>query len=210
MTLGKRYVLVEGHGEVEAMGNLLVRISQQLGDYTPWTKPLRWNNLHQWKPETRGGILSGVEHIRLKQDVASLLVIRDEDDHCPKETAPSMAAQLRTLAAPFPIAYVLLKPEYEVLFLPCIETMAGRMLENRPGLLPGSRWDGAHWEAYRGVKEWLSARFPKGRSYKPSLDQLPMTRMLDLDQVAAADIPCFGSLTRALMSLYNSTDGVYP
>lgn len=122
-----------------------------------------------------------------------------------------LAAQLRTLGAPFPIAFVLLKPEYEVLFLPCIEQLAGKPLGGRPGIRPDARWNGSDWESRRGVKEWLSERFPEGRRYKPTVDQLPMTRMLDLDRLSAADVPCFGTLERALRFLAQHPAGeVYP
>ncbi len=53
----------------------------------------------------------------------------------------------------------------------------------------------------RGVKEWLSGQFPKGRSYKPSIDQLPMTRMLDFNDLRDSGLPCFGTLERALKFL---------
>ena len=119
---------------------------------------------------------------------------------------------------PFPTALVLLHPEYEVLFLPCVASMAGKPIvdesgQQRPGLLPGTAHSGG-WETNRGVKEWLSRHFPRGRSYKPTLDQLPMTRMLDLDVLRAADVPCFGTLERALAFLARAASegatGVYP
>lgn len=79
--------------------------------------------------------------------------------------------------------------------------------------MPGSIYED-DWEAHRGVKEWLSRHFPRGVSYKPTLDQLPMTRMLDLDVVRAAGVPCFGTLERALGFLAASIDAgtrdVYP
>src|SRR6185369_11348109 len=132
------------------------------------------------------------------------------DDACPKHKAPSMAQWLRDLQLPFPSAVVLLNPEYEVLFLPCIERMAGKPLRSgpvvRPGLQPGTRWEGA-WESRRGIKEWLSAQFPPNRSYKPTLDQLPLTRLIDFDVLRNADLPCFGTLERALSSLAEGSAG---
>lgn len=206
----KRYVLVEGHGEVGAMENLVTRISTRLSDFVPWARPLRWPNLHQWEAE-RGGVRAGVDFIRGKPDAASLLVIRDEDDGCPATLAPFVASQIRQLAPPFPVAYVLLKPEFEVLFLPCVDLMAGRDLEGRAGLLPGTRWDGTHWEARRGIKEWLSSHFPRGKKYKPTVDQLPLTRMIDLQRLAEAEVPCFGTLERALRFLAEAAPpAVYP
>ena len=57
------YILVEGHGEVEAAHNLVTRLSQELGVQLPWTRPRRWKNLHLWDAR-RGGIASGAELFR--------------------------------------------------------------------------------------------------------------------------------------------------
>ncbi len=113
----KGYLLVEGHGEVEAAQNLITRLSHDIGIYNiPWSKPLRWTNLHQWQGGKSGGVMAGAEFIRTKPDAGALLILRDEDDQCPRDLAPQIARQLRTLNLPFPRPYVLLHPEYELLF----------------------------------------------------------------------------------------------
>lgn len=201
MTGQRAYILVEGQGEVEAAQNILVRITQALGRTIPWTKPRRWVNLHQWQAQARGGVEAGAEFVRGKPDAAALLILRDEDDDCPKEAAPGMAEKLRGLSLPFPTAYVLLRPEYEVLFLPCLETMG----------FPA--WDRESWEARRGIKEWLSSQLPPGRSYKPSVDQLRLTRLIDLERLRSAQVPSFGSLERAVAFLadhWGRPGAVYP
>jgi hypothetical protein len=207
----KGYILVEGHGEVEAAGNLVTRLWREAGHPHPWAPPVRWKNLH-----LRDGIEKGVGRVRLHGDAGALLILRDEDDACPKERAPQMVSWILPLAPPFPVAVVLLHREYEVLFLPCLERMAGRPLvgpdgQERPGLLPGTHYKG-DWEAKRGIKEWLSEHFPPGRSYKPRFDQLPMTRMIDMSVLRAAGVPCFATLERALGFLASSfgAPGVYP
>ena len=123
-----------------------------------------------------------------------------------------MADWLRSLGLPFPAAVVLLHPEYEVVFLPCLDRLAGKLLDGRPGLDADTVWDGASWEARRGVKEWLSRHFPRNRRYKPTLDQLPMTRMLDFDRLRRADVPCYGTLERAVTFLNRARNAgdVYP
>lgn len=211
--MAKGYILVEGQGEVEAAGNLVARLWKQTGHGMRWAAPKRWLNLH-----LRKGIEGGAESVRRKADAGALLILRDEDDGCPRRTAPELASWLSALHLPFPTALVLFHPEYEVLFLPCVAQMAGRPIvqrpgQERPGLLPGTMYVG-DWETHRGIKEWLSRHFPRGRSYKPTQDQLPLTRMLDLDVVRAAGVPCFGTLERALWFLADSinagTTGVYP
>jgi hypothetical protein len=57
----------------------------------------------------------------------------------------------------------------------------------------------------------LTAQFPPNRSYKPTLDQLPLTRLLDFSTLRRADLACFGSLERALRFLDSGeAGGVYP
>lgn len=204
----KALVFVEGHGEVQAMQNLLVRVGQRLGFPLPWSNPLRWPNLHQWEAQRRGGVRAAVEFARGKGDqIGAVLIVRDEDDLCPAEEAPRCCTHLARLGLPFPVAYVLLKPEYEVLFLPCLSQMEDL------GFPRSIVWDRPHWEARRDVKGWLSAQLPSGRSYKPTVMQLPMTRKIDLAQLERANVPCFGTLLRSISFLSSSigTPGVvYP
>ncbi|MBI5499680.1 MAG: DUF4276 family protein [Deltaproteobacteria bacterium] len=206
----KGYILVEGHGDVSAAGNLVHRLWAELTGTMPWAPPIRWKNLHH--PE---GIRKGGEFIRGKPDAGALLVLRDEDDACPRERGPELARFLRVMALPFPSAVVLLHPEYEVLFLPCLPSMAGRDLTDgavsRPGLRSGTIWDGP-WESRRGIKEWLSRHYPPGRSYKPTTDQLPLTRLIDFDVIRRAGLPCFGTLEHALLFLLAQVgqSSVYP
>lgn len=207
--MGKSYLLVEGHGELEAVNNLISRLSSDLDLPRTWAPAIRWKNLHQ-----RLGVEKGANFIRSKPDAEALLILRDEDDACPAQQAPVIAEWLQDLQLPFPSAVVLLHPEYEVLFLPCLHRMAGKKLGTggsaRPGLTPGTRWEGP-WESRRGIKEWLSAHFPPNRSYKPTLDQLPLTRYLDFPTLRQSELPCFGTLERALTFLNGETSGaVYP
>lgn len=196
MAVKRGYILVEGHGEVEAAHNLINRLSHDVGLYLPWAQPRRWNNLHQWKAIRIGGLERGAEFVRSKRDAGALLILRDEDDGCPKELAPQIAKQLCILNLPFPSAYVLLHPEYEVLFLPCLSRMG----------FP--EWDKNSWEGRRGIKEWLSSNLPKGRSYKPTVDQLRMTQQIEFCRLREANVPCFGSLERALIFLSNHINEV--
>jgi hypothetical protein len=52
---------------------------------------------------------------------------------------------------------------------------------------------------------------PQGQSYKPSVDQLAFTQMIDLDELTAANVPCFGTLERAVAFLSSAGPGeTYP
>ncbi len=207
----KGYVLVEGHGEALAVENLLIRLCADLElPFVVW-EVLRWLKLHQEE-----GVEKGCEYIRCIGDADLLLILRDEDDACPRDTGPTAAEWIAARNLPFPAAVVLMHREYEVLFLPCIHLMAGTPLEDRfkrrrLGLRKDTEYAG-NPERIRGVKEWLSKRFPPGRSYKPTLDQLPLTRMIDFDTLRRAELPCFETLERALvfLSSHRGNTGVYP
>ena len=209
--MAKGYALVEGHGETLAVENLLSRLWADLGPLYMFWETLRWLKL-----DRDYGVGKGCEYIRRKGDADALLVIRDEDDRCPRTTGPETAGWIEALDLPFPAAAVLMHREYEVLFLPCLDQMPGALLEDRfqrrrPGLRDEARFEGDP-EEIRGVKEWLSKRFVAGRSYKPTLDQLPLTRMIDFEVLRAAELPCFGTLERALAFLggHLGSHAVYP
>jgi hypothetical protein len=209
--MSRAYMLVEGHGELRAAANLIHRLQQDLClPALPWARPIRLPSLHRLEK-----LHKGCERIRRMEDAGGLLILRDEDDVCPKDQAPDLARAIASWNLPFPTALVLLHREYEVLFLPCLPQMAGRPLrddygEERRGLLAGTRFEGDP-ESIRGVKEWLTRHMPADRSYKPTLDQLAMTRMLDFSTLRASGLPCFGTLERALCFLAEGEPGtVYP
>lgn len=200
---GRGYLVVEGRGEIRAAQNLVIRLWADLA-LTPlhWAEPIRGRALH-----TQAGLIQACSLVRTKRDVELLLILRDADDDgdCPKMAAPQAAGWMAGLCMPFPTAITLLRREYETLFLPCLSRMAGVPLRDdrgieRPGLQPGCVYHG-DYEARRGVKEWLTAHFPAGRSYKPTLDQLPMTRLIDFDLLRQSGLPSFGTLERALRFL---------
>ena len=214
--MGRGYVVVEGHGDGQAALNLVTRLWKDLG-LAPfhWAEPIRGKNLHQER-----GVQNVGEFLRAKADVGALLLLRDEDDGCPKEQAPLAGAWLRKMKLPFPSAVVLAHREFEAFFLPCISRIAGRKLVDpwgmeREGLLPGTTFTD-NPETIRGVKEWLSKHMPAGRAYKPTVDQLPLARMVDFQMLRTFShpLPCFGSLERALQFLnreiHNKTSQTYP
>jgi hypothetical protein len=199
----RAYLVVEGHGDGQAALNLVTRLAKDLElSGLHWADPIRGRNLHQER-----GVQKAAELVRRKGDATALLLLRDEDDGCPKDLAPVAAGWLRNLSLPFPAAVVLAHREFEAFFLPCVARMAGQKLVGpggveRPGLVPGSVFNGDP-QSVRGVKEWLSKHMPVGRAYKPTLDQLALARMVDFRvlRVCNPPLPCFGSLERALRFL---------
>ncbi len=214
--MGRAYLVVEGHANGQAALNLVTRLAKDLSlAGLHWAEPIRGRNLHQAR-----GVQKAGELVRRKGDAAALLLVRDEDDGCPKNLAPVAAAWLRELSLPFPSAVVLAHREFEAFFLPCLSRMAGRKLVSpqgieRPGLLPDSTFTGDP-ESLRGVKEWLSRHMAPRRAYKPTLDQLALARWVDFRLLRECDppLPCFGSLERAVQFLHRQmrlrSAAVYP
>ncbi len=207
----KGLIFVEGHGESEAARNLITMLWLHLNvDPTHvWTKVYRSSTLN-----TQNGIKQACEFARAEQ-FDRLLILRDEDDRCPKETAPQSAQWIAEANLEIPAAVVLLYREYETLFLPCLKSIAaanpkGIQGEPMSWIAPGTVFTG-NFESVRGVKEWLSSHYPVGKKYKPRIDQLAMTRLIDFNILEDSGLPCFGSLARALQFL-NKQQGhsVYP
>lgn len=125
----RTYVLIEGHGEASAVLNLLNRLAQECAPrLVPFATPLRVPGI-----ASEHALLRHVELVRAKRDAQALLALRDDEDGCPKRNAPVLGAKLRALQLPFPAAVVLAYREYESLFLPCIEQLAGRPSKVREG-----------------------------------------------------------------------------
>lgn len=212
----RAYLVVEGHGDGRAALTLVTRLAADLGlTGLHWAEPIRGRNLHQDR-----GVKKAAELVRRKGDAVALLLLWDEDDGCPKRLAPVASSWLRELALPFPAAVVLAHREFESFFLPCLPNMAGKKLVSpegveRPGLLRDTWFEG-NPESIRGVKEWLSKHMPRGRAYKPTLDQLALARLVDfrLLRECVPPLPCFGSLERAIVFLHTQASTgraeVYP
>ena len=189
------YLVVEGHGEAGGAAHNLVLRTWEL---------LALTKVH-WAPALRLGFTTeektrhACEIVRSKPGVDFLLLLRDEDDGCPAELGPRAAGWLRAQNLPFPAAVVLAYREFESWFLPCADLLVGSGHE-RPGLVDGTR-PHPDPERVRGAKEWLSRHMPRGRAYKPTLDQLPFTQRLDLTRLHAAaanNLSSFGTFERAL------------
>ncbi|MFW6051029.1 MAG: hypothetical protein ACODAU_07635 [Myxococcota bacterium] len=204
---------MEGHGEQEAVLNLLYRVEAQIGTAgAVWAPPIRVRQL-----STSDGLERLCNRVRLDAEAAGLLILRDEDDGCPATIGPDVATFLRGQRLPFPAAVVLAHREFESLFLASMKSIVGRPLPGpgghaRPGWPENAIFLG-NPESKRGAKEWLSAQLPRGRKYKPSVDQLPLMQMVDLDLVRESGLAWFGTLERALRFLTKNagTSGaVYP
>ena len=210
--MGKGLIVVEGRGEDGAAPNLINRLWRDLGlPPAVWSdRPIRSSKLY-----SQGGIAGLCDLLRSKAECDRVLVLRDDEDGCPKDSGPLLGAWLRAAALPFPVAVVLLYREYETMFLASLPSLAGKVLVDPNGVKRAGINEGAICtgdpQSHRGAKEKLREFMPPGRAYKPTTDQLAMTRHLDFALVRQSGLPCFGTLERALKFLAAAAPGeVYP
>jgi|HubBroStandDraft_6_1064221.scaffolds.fasta_scaffold219101_2 hypothetical protein len=206
--MGRAYVVVEGHGEQEAIRNLATKLWADLGlPPVVWAPPIRGTDV-----KTQAGVLRSCELLRSHGDCDRALLLRDADDtdDCPATSGPETAAWVAAAKLPFPVAVVLARREYEAWFLACLPAIAGR--EIRPGVaIPAGTVFEGDPEEKRDAKGALTEHYPRGKAYRPSTDQLVLTRMLDFAMLRARNVRAFGTLERALRFLAAPGEAsVYP
>jgi hypothetical protein len=203
-------VIVEGHGEVMAMGKFLAKLARHLGFDPNLLKPPRRDR----RLFTEKGIAELITMASTMR-ATGLLLIRDSEDDCPKELAPQMARFIENAQPEFPISYVLLYREFETLFLSVARHLAGKELvystHSKIKLEPQFKVDFSP-ELKRDAKGALDGLLPDNQTYKPTLHQLPMVSLIQMEWLEEANLPSFGSLKRALVHLLSPEHGqlVYP
>jgi len=205
------YILVEGHGEVEAASKLVSKICFNL-EYSKVhiAKAIRTANLH--KPDS---LIRSIKTFQYKPNVDGLLIIKDEDDKCPKVEAPKIATVLKGNPMPFPISYHLMYREFETLFCAYLNEFKGKTITH---LITGEikfKDDivaPQNPEAKRDAKKLITESFQGGRVYKPTVDQLTLTQALDISVLRSLNLPCYGTLERCIIHLVENKGkfSVYP
>lgn len=201
--------IIEGHGEVEAVGILLRRIAAELA-YVPIqvVRPFRLPRGKLLPGRTGDRRIDGQE-LRRALDTASTLLkyadssarrfailMCDADEDLPCEIAPRILAEARVVRADLDLACVIARREYETWFIAAAESLV-KYLSLRPGdevvaADPEGRLSG---DRPRGEK-WVSDRF-RGPSYQKTVDQAKLTGAMDL-ALCRARSPSFDKLCREI------------
>ena len=196
------YVVVEGDRDRRAVPNLLARLAALYGYFAVWKPPLKINVQRPADAQKVADLIRG------RSDAEGLLVLRDDEDGCPRDDGPEIAGWFRELGLPFPVACVLFFREYETIFLPVLASLAGRPLTvagvERPGIVAGAESVGDP-EGLRDAKGVLTSNTKPGRAYKETIDQLALTQLLDLPELLQTGLPCISTLERGLRFLLGGT-----
>lgn len=185
--------IVEGHGEVEAVPNLLHRIVAVVApeETVVVRRPIRVSRSKIVKP----GELE--KYVGIATDNVSaggaILVLLDAERDCPATLGPLLLARAKAVAPSHPVSVVLAKSEYEAWFLASAVSLAGLHGISRdfePPVEP---------EEIRDAKGRISAHMPRGKVYHPTRHQQVLTRAFDLEM--ARRTSSFDKLWREVASL---------
>ena len=170
--------VIEGRGDALALPRLLERIlHERLGRYDIRIARGKQNVVNaKDKGQLTAHLGRYLLHAARKPRCDGILVLVDTDEHCcPINLANHLRAQIATSGTGKPVEIVCACQEYEAWFLASIDTIKGNLyISNSSTLVVPA-------EGQRSPKGWLSAQMPRGRSYKPTSHQLPLTELVDLD-----------------------------
>lgn len=185
-------LVVEGHGEVQAVKKLVQRYFEK--------RRSQVRVLNPEKAKGRGNITRdrGIERFlqaaatKCRSKAAILVVLDAENEPCPGVFAGRLAARAKLCKLPYPVAIVVAMRTFEAWILASIETIASAGIcslqrNTRPPSNP---------ETVQDPKKWLERRM-KSPPYKETKHQAIMTEELDFS-LASKNSRSFCQLTKAL------------
>ena len=173
--------IVEGDGEVQAVGLLLRRLIEAFNLVIPIvvSRPIRQARGTLLK---EGGIERAVDLACIEMGARGVvLVLLDSEGECPKKLAPVLLSRARNARPDKRVAMVLAHHEFEAWFLAAASSLAGRR-----GLAADIQ-DHPHPEEVSGCKEWLEQRMPPTSKYSETADQPAFAAIFDLQLARRAD-----------------------
>lgn len=180
----KIYPLIEGKGEADAVPNLITRILQETDCHDVFVGQVQKAN-GKGNFTRDNGIERYVERALMRPDCDGVIILLDADDECPLERAFDFASRLAAVSAKCPIVIALANRDFENWFLASIESLRGHKLSDGRMGLKAETPIPSQCENVKGADEFLSRYFPPGINYKKSLDQILLTRLMDLELTRA-------------------------
>ena len=153
--------VVEGHGEVAAVPELLRRLLAE----TRTTGVVVGKPIRRKRSElaTKEGLARSIEMARDKPDCAAILVLFDGDDDCPAHLGPAAQGWANAAARDLPCAVCIAHREYESWFLATLDSLRHKAIKADAQAHPQP-------EVPRDAKGRMS-RWMLGRGYKPTTHQ---------------------------------------
>lgn len=196
--------IVEGHGECEAVPELIRRIARDIdpGFVPTVLSPLRVPASRLLKEgEMERSVDLAVRKLQGRGGIV-IIVDCDWDGGCPAREGPALLERARIARGDYPISVVLAKKEYEAWFLAASESLRGRRGLATDLVGPPDP------ESIRGAKGWLSERMPYGVSYSETDDQPAFTAVFDMAAARRADSfdKCYRDVSTMLRALRGAAD----
>lgn len=168
--------IVEGHGEVAAVPELLRRVST-------WCAPHKYIDVAPPIRTSRGKFLNDEVEFSKKLQLASLkagsdgwvLVLLDADDDCPVTLRDHLLMKASEHVNPSNVSVVIANREYEAWFL-----AAAASLEGCRGFKQDATLNASNPDSPRNAKGLVSMQMLKG--YHEVTDQPALTAAMDLSQ----------------------------
>jgi hypothetical protein len=169
--------IVEGPGEMESVPILLRRlIIERQGYQVVIQSPINAHGLGNLTIEN--GLERFLKLAIKRPSCKAILVLVDADVDCAMEVAGGLSERARNHNPHIPTVIVAAKYRYENWFLASTETLRGRRglradlpIVTEPEIIPDA-------------KRWITNHKSQGRAYKETLDQAPMSQMIDIKLVS--------------------------
>lgn len=198
----KRPVLiVEGDGDVAAVPRLIRETLHLHGIYNVGAAPRPKKNVELQKLRRAGELERFVEYA-LRDDGDSVLVVLDCEDFDPIQIGSEFVDRVSKLSADKKVGVILLKSEFETLFLYCLLEIARHFPEY--GWRSNQLVIDGDPEAIRNAKGRISSAM-RERAYKPTRDQDKFITALVFDRLRR-DSPSFRRFEAALLWLVGRSD----
>jgi len=187
--------IVEGHGEVEAVPELLRRIWRELepGFYLKVQRPWR---IGRYKLVKVGELETAIERMtRQLPSPRAILILIDAETDCPGKLGPELLARAKVARPDIPTGLVLAKHEFEAWFLAAIESLRGQCgIADDAEEVPDP-------EAVSDAKGFVKHNMEWGRGYSETVDQPALTASFDM-QLARRRSASFDKCWREVERLF--------
>lgn len=178
------YPIVEGHGEVRSVPELIRRVLWEVFEFYEFEvisahRLKRGQMIANESQELLRAVQLGVSKIRQSYDGGLVIVILDADDDCPAEIGPELHG--RIAREDVSTSVVVAQREYEAWLLASADSLADHRRVRDDAATPDNP------EQIRDAKGHLERNvLAAGEHYSPTIDQQALTAIFDIVQARTA------------------------